>query len=79
MERLLDLLDTLKERTPELELPIECYESAVAREQHGVELGYWEPLLPQMGVEYVYDPARMPRPRAGSDGNLLGERLPALL
>jgi len=49
MERLLDLLDTLKERTPELELPIECYESAVAREQHGVELGYWEPLLPPNG------------------------------
>jgi hypothetical protein len=49
-----------KSAQPELELPIECYESAVAREQHGVELGYWEPLLPQMGVEYVYDPARMP-------------------
>ena len=60
MERLLNLLDTLKERDPAREIPIECYESATEREQHGVELGYWEPLLPQMGMEYVYDPTLTP-------------------
>jgi len=60
MERLLDLLDTLKERTPELELPIECYESAVEREQHGVELGYWEPLLPKWASSMCMTPPECP-------------------
>ena len=58
--RIVELVEAVMERGAARELPCECHWYADLRELYGAELGCL--VLPDMIVEYVYDPTLTPDP-----------------